>query len=189
MISDVGGFDIPVTLRVSDISPDNLKEVAERVGGFPLIIKDKIAGGHGIGVIQVDSQDRLNSVSQMVQTTKETKLFQVQQFLTHDRHARLIVLGGEVTDSIAYNKTSDDFRTNRAEKDIDVEPAKFSADVEQAAIRATASHLFDFGGVDVIEGQVENEGKNYVLEVNNPAYFPRSQLCTNVPTSEKWWNT
>lgn len=185
MISDVGGFDIPVTVRGSDISPDNLKEVAERVGGFPLIIKDKIAGGHGIGVIQVDSQDRLNSVSQMVQTTKETKLFQVQQFLTHDRHARLIVLGGEVTDSIAYNKTSDDFRTNRAEKETDVEPAKFSADVEQAAIRATASHLFDFGGVDVIEGQVENEGKNYVLEVNNPAYFPQSQLCTNVPISEK----
>ncbi|MBT7485684.1 MAG: hypothetical protein HN673_04895 [Rhodospirillales bacterium] len=181
LMSDLGGFAIPKTEKVTVPSDDQLAETAERVGGYPLIVKHKIPGGHGIGVIQVDSLEGLLSVARTVFAHGDTSSFQMQEFLAHDRHARLIVLGGEVIDSIAYNKTNDDFRTNRAEKDIDVEPVKFSKEVEQAAIRATEGHLFDFGGVDVIEGDDEN----YVLEVNNPAYFPRAQLSTKFPTSEK----
>jgi len=181
LMSELGGFSIPKTEKATVPSDDQLAEMAARVGGFPLVVKHKIPGGHGIGVIQIDSLAGLLSVARTVFAHGDTSSFQIQQFLPHDRHARLIVLGGEVIDSIAYNKTNDDFRTNRAEKDIDVEPMKFSKEVEQAAIRATEGHLFDFGGVDVIEG----EDENFVLEVNNPAYFPRSQLCTNFPTSEK----
>jgi len=181
VMSDLGGFAIPKTEKATVPNDIQLTEMADRVGGFPLVVKHKIPGGHGIGVIQVDSLEGFLSVARTVVAHGNTTSFQVQQYLAHDRHARLIVLGGKVIDSIAYNKTDDDFRTNRADKDIDVEPVTFSEEVEQAAIRATAGHLFDFGGVDVIEGDEEN----FVLEVNNPAYFPRAQLCTNFPTSEK----
>lgn len=180
-ISELAGLPVLPTETVDDLDAEALAAKVDRVGGFPVVVKDKIPGGHGVGIIKVEGMDSLLSVGRMVFDLHNRQVFQIQKFAPHPRHARLIVLGDEIVDSIAYNANPDDFRTNRSAEEIDVEPCKFSPETEQLAIRATRANGFDFGGVDILE----DGDARYLLEVNNPAYFARAELCTGVPTSER----
>ncbi len=181
VVQELAGIPTPRTEDVGDPDAASLMDKAERVGGFPLVIKDKVPGGHGVGVIKVESLESLRSIARLIFAQGRNKSFQIQQFIPHRRHARLIVLGGEVIDSIAYNGNDYDFRTNRSQDEINVEYWKFPEAVEQTAIAATRANLVDYGGVDIID----DDGDLYVLEVNNPCYFARAQLCTGYPTSER----
>ena len=171
---------MPPTETVRSLDPVTLLQQVERVGGFPVVIKDKIAGGHGAGVAKADNMETLLSIGRIVFETAQKSWFQIQEFLPHSGHARLIVLGDKVIDSIAYHSNDYDFRTNRSAEEMHVEPMKFPEEVERSAIRATHVSGYDFGGVDVILG----DDGHKVLEVNYPCYFARAELCTGVPTSE-----
>ena len=177
----LAGIPVPLSEVASDADEGTLREKVERVQGFPVVVKDKVPGGHGIGVMRADSMESLRSIARLILAQSRNKAFLVQQFVPHTQHARLVVLGDEVIDSIAYNAYAFDFRTNSTHDVVDVEPWKFPDAVEQLAIRAAHANLVDFGGVDIIV-----DGENlYVLEVNTPSYFPRAELCTHFPTSER----
>jgi glutathione synthase/RimK-type ligase-like ATP-grasp enzyme len=178
---ELAGIPTPRTEDVLDADAVSLLDKVERVGGFPLVVKDKVTGGHGIGVIKVESLESLHSIVRLIFAQGPNKSFQLQQFIPHAHHARLIVLGDQVIDSIAYNGNDYDFRTNRSQDEINVEYRKFPEAVERTAIAATRANLVEYGGVDIID----DDGDLYVLEVNNPCYFARAQLCTGYPTSER----
>ena len=175
------GVPTPPTVSIDTLDRDYLETKVAQVGGFPLIIKDKIPGGHGIGVVKAETMESLMWIGQMIfDTTKKTS-FRIEEFLPHTQHARIIVLGNKVIDSIVYHGNDYDFRTNRSDDEINVEPMKFSAEMEETAIRATHASGFEFGGVDIIV----SDDRHQLLEVNYPCYFPRSEECTGVKTSEK----
>lgn len=178
---ELAGVPTPPTEIVKSLEPEELARQVERVGGFPLVIKDKIAGGHGVGIVKAETMDNLHSIGRLIFDTGAKKEFRIQQFLRHSRHARLIVLGDQVIDSVAYNANDYDFRTNRSDDEIHAEPMQFGAEIERTAILATRANGYEFGGVDII---IDGDG-HWVLEVNHPCYFPRAQLTTGVPTSEK----
>ena len=125
--------------------------------------------------------DSLVWIGRMIFETTNKTSFRIEEFLPHTEHARLIVLGDQVIDGIVYHGNDYDFRTNRSDEEIHVEPMKFSEEMEQTAIRATHASGFEFGGVDMIV----SGGAHQVLEVNYPCYFPRAEECTGVKTSEK----
>ena len=180
-VQELVGIPAPRTEDVREADPASLMDKVEKVGGFPLVVKDKVPGGHGVGVIKVESLESLQSITRLILAQGRNESFQIQQFIPHPRHARLIVLGEKVIDSIAYNGNDYDFRTNRSRDEIKVEYWKFPEAVEQTAIAATRANLVEYGGVDIID----DDGDLYVLEVNNPCYFARAQLCTGYPTSER----
>lgn len=163
---------IPKTVYVMPRGNLFLEEQVEYVGGFPVIVKAK-GGSHGVGVMKIDSLDSLRSVIDYI---GQDSLIILRQFISTSTSARLIVLGGQVIDSIEYHTQGEDFRSNYGEEPI-VAAKKFSSDVEGVAQKAVSVLGLEFGGVDVI---MDSEGNPYLLEVNFPCYFGRAQLTTGV---------
>lgn len=153
-----------------------LKKYAEFLNGFPIVVKS--AGGqHGIGVMRIDSFESLTSVTDYLMAQQDR--FILREYIDYVSHARLIVLGDKVIDSIEYKRVANDFRSN-AGSDLTVLPKTFSNEIENVAIQAVRSLGYEFGGVDIL---IDEQGAFYIAEVNFPCYFPRAQHITGVDTS------
>lgn len=172
-------LQIPKTIPALTKDPHLLKQAAHFVGGYPLVLK-VLGKSHGAGLFKVSSEEELLTLVEPL--IREKKEVVMKEFIPHKKHARLIVLGGEVIDSIAYLASPDDFRTN-AGTDIRVIPEKFSAEIEALAIKAVHISGWEFGGVDVIIH--EETGRPYLAEVNFPCFFPRAEAITKTPIAEK----
>lgn len=165
---------LPIIKTIVDLPSDKalLKEYAEYLGGFPVIIKAQ-GGSHGVGIIRVDSFESLSSIADYI-LSQLPNYYVMRQYIDYKEHARLIVLGDKVIDSVKYHRVSGDFRSNVGHK-LKVEPMKFSATTEQIAIKAVDVLNAEFGGVDIL---IDKQGKEHLAEVNIPCYFPRTQLTT-----------
>lgn len=108
-LHEIHGLLLPKTIYVTSATHDQLEKASQTVGGFPLILKVQ-GGQHGIGVIKIDSLDTLVSVADLL--IKQQTFFVLRQFIRANSHARLIVLGDKVVDSIRYIAPQGDFRTN-----------------------------------------------------------------------------
>lgn len=164
---------LPVNKTVYTLT--NVRELLDRyveyLGGYPVIIK-AVGGSHGVGVMRFDSAPSLYAGADFLM--KSGGRYIMRQFVEHDSHARLIVLGDRVVDSISYVKTTDDFRTNASESPS-VQPATFSPEIERIAVEATAAIGSDFGGVDIM---IDRAGEPHIAEVNVPCFFARAQLAS-----------
>lgn len=171
---------LPVNKTVFHITRDRqtLQDYVAHLGGYPVIIKS-VGGSHGVGVMRFDSAPSLFAGIDFLIGSKGQ--FVMRQYIEHDAHARIIVLGGEVIDSIEYRKTSDDFRTNVGTAPL-VEVKKFDESIEQLAIDAVHALGSDFGGVDIM---LDKEGKPHIAEVNNPCFFPRAQKLSGIDIAGK----
>ncbi|MBT3413248.1 MAG: ATP-grasp domain-containing protein [Candidatus Jacksonbacteria bacterium] len=170
--------NIPVPKTVSYVSSNKelLRSSVEHVGGLPVVIK-VVGGSKGIGVMLADSYEGLFSIVDFL--SSRSIRFVLQEFIDAPSHARLIVLGNKVIDSIEYISNAGDFRTN-SDDTPNVAAKKFSKEVEEIAIEAAHALGVEFGGTDII---FDKKGNPYVLEVNSPCYFPRCQMTTGVDIS------
>jgi len=150
-----------------------LKKYVNYLGGFPVVIKI-IGGSHGIGVMKIDSFSSLFSIVDYIigQDNKAIML----EFVKTTTSARLIVLGGRVVDSIEYFAPKDEFRSNEG-KIPNVRKKKFSKEIQKIAVKGVELRGVEFAGVDIL---FDKKGKPYVVEVNFPCFFGRSQLLTGV---------
>lgn len=172
-------FDIPIIKTVSHVSGDFnfLKESVDYLGGFPVVIK--VTGrSHGEGVMKIDSMDSLVSVIGFLKKMEIEKMV-LRKFINFYRHARLIVLGDKVVDSIEYIVPENDFRTNAGTPVVKKE--EFPDNFKEIAIKAVNSMNYEFGGVDIL---IDKKSNPYLAEVNFPCYFPRNQLTTGVNVAE-----
>lgn len=169
---------IPMPRTVSHVVTDReiLKRQVAAIGGFPVIVK-VLGGTHGMGVMLVDSFESLYSVLGYVLGGNRVVL---REYIPSKKHARLIVLGDEIVDSIEYSVSGDEFRTNAGDN-ISVKPKTFSEEVERTAINGVRSLGLEFGGVDIILGAKNH----YLLEVNFPCNFVRAQEATGVDIAGK----
>lgn len=163
------GIKIPKTINYLPKDEELLARYAKYIGGFPLIVKTN-GLSHGKGVQKADSIEDLITIS-----NSDSGDSIMRQYVEHDGHARLIVLGGKVVDSIEYLKPDDDFRTNVGEPNV--RPKVYSSEIEEAAVRSVVGMGLDFAGVDVLIG---NNGEHYLAEVNFPCFFMRAQDTTGV---------
>jgi hypothetical protein len=165
--------DIPTPKTIDHVSADRtlLERYVKYLGGFPIILK-ATGLSHGVGVIKVDSSTALYSLVDYL--TRNDQHVIMREFVDTNRHARLIVVGNRVVDSIEYKAPRGDFRTNVG-KAPKVKPKKFSKAIEATAVQSVHAMGLEFGGVDIV---MDSHGRHYVLEVNFPAFFPRAQHIT-----------
>ncbi|KKP38275.1 MAG: ribosomal protein S6 modification protein, ribosomal protein S6 modification protein [Candidatus Peregrinibacteria bacterium GW2011_GWF2_33_10] len=173
-------YKLPIIKTIYDLTNNKilLKKYVDYLDGFPLIIK-VIDNSRGIGVIKVDSFESLLSIVDYLLSQNLDKHYLIKKFIDYTQHARLIVLGNKVIDSIEYKKVTNDFRSNAGDA-LNVVAQKFSDVINNTAIKATQVRGVEFAGVDVL---IDKAGGYYLAEVNSPCYFPRCQLTTGVDIS------
>jgi RimK family alpha-L-glutamate ligase len=172
------GVPVPKTIPYLRNDREFLKKAVEYLGGFPVILK-AMGGSHGVGVMRVDSFPSLFSIADVLNTWNQRLV--MKQYIDNPSHARLIVLGDEVIDSIRYTAQGEDFRSNVG-AEPQVAPEKFAPEVEAIAIQAVRAIGTEFGGVDIL---LDKNGGAYVAETNFPCYFPRAQKITGTDISGK----
>lgn len=173
-------YDLPINKTIFGASNDKtqLESAVKELGGFPIVIK--VAGGsHGVGVIKVDSFSSLHSVVDYLRNTTNEQ-FVLRQYVEHEAHARIIVLGNKVVDSTEYTSEQNDFRTNSA-KEPSVTAKDFGSEVNQIAIKSVNVLGLEFGGVDII---IDAKGQAHILEVNFPCFFPRAQRISGIDIAQ-----
>ncbi len=174
IVCEIHNIPMPLTVPILSNDVTHLQAAVEAVGGFPLIIK-VLGGSHGVGVMKFDTFSGMKSVVDVLLSDPEAQLI-AREFLKNKTHARLIVLGDKVIDSIEYQAIGDEFRTNVGEQPV-VVPKKSDATVEAVAVQITKARGLDFGGVDIM---FADDGSPLVLEINFPCFFGRAQLLTGV---------
>jgi len=163
---------IPKTIFALTNNRKLLLKYVEQLDGFPLIIK-AAGGSHGVGVIKVDSAETLFSLADYL-LVHDNNDFILREYIDYVHHARLIVLGNKVIDSIEYKRVRGDFRSNVGHE-LEVNKKKFTDVIEESAVKAVHSLGWEFGGVDVL---IDKNGNHYLIEVNMPCFFPRCQMIT-----------
>lgn len=170
------GVPVPKTIPYFRNDREFLKKSVDYLGGFPIILK-AMGGSHGVGVMRVDSFPSLFSLADVLVTWNQRLV--MKQYIDNPSHARLIVLGNEVVDSIRYTAQDGDFRSNIGTQP-QVTQEKFPADIEAIAVQAVRAIGTEFGGVDIL---LDGKGGAYVAETNFPCYFPRAQNITGTDIS------
>ena len=161
ILFDRAGVQMPKSVYLfATKDKEKLRQYCEHVGGFPVIVK-AIDRSHGEGVIRFDSFESLHSAMPMF--LNEPEEYILKQYVPHTEHARLVVVGDKVVDSIAYRKPADDFRTNNVHVP-DVYAKKFSPEIEEAALKATHAQGYAFGGADIL---LAEDGTFYLAEATN----------------------
>lgn len=164
------GVPAPRTINYLPKDRKALLRCVKEVGGFPVCLK-ALGGSHGIGVMRVDSEQSLFSVSDYLR--EQGEMVVMKEYCNVTSSARLIVLGDKVIDSIEYSAPKGDFRSNEGEVP-NVSQKHFSEMVNEIAIKAVRALGLEFGGVDIM---ITNDGAK-VAEVNYPCFFPRCQMLT-----------
>jgi RimK family alpha-L-glutamate ligase len=171
IVHEKAGLPVPRTIHSVSRDRGLLKKYVDALGGFPIIVK-AAGGSNGIGVMKVDSISSLYSIVDYV--SKNGKIVLREFIDSGGTHARLIVVGKKVVDSIEYRARNDDFRSNESETP-NVRPMKFSKEVEATALKATEVMGVEFAGVDIMLGE---NNAHYVTEINFPCNFARVQMST-----------
>lgn len=177
-ISLQGLYDIPIIKTVNFIVNDfvSLKDSVDYLGGFPVIIK--VTGrSHGEGVMKIESMESLVSVVGFLKKMDVANMV-LREFIDSCRHARMVVLGDNVIDSIEYIAPENDFRTNTGFPLVRKED--FPDSFKEIAVNAVKAMNCEFGGVDIL---IDKKNNPHLAEVNFPCYFPRNQLTTGVDIS------
>lgn len=145
------GIKTPYSVAISSVGMiDEVLKVLKADGKlkFPMIIKT-LRGTHGIGVMKVDSQASLVSVAQAVMSHGIDIM--LQEFIEHDKSARMIMIGDEL---LAANlrgqpEDKDEFRTN---SHLGSKTQKYEPKEEELALGKRIVELFGcrFCAIDYI---------------------------------------
>jgi ribosomal protein S6--L-glutamate ligase len=160
------GIHTPWSMAIGSLDiMDDALNYAEEQGHlkFPIILKT-LRGAHGIGVMKIDSRASLVSVIQVL--VSQGKQVMVQEFISHEKSARIVMLGNEM---LAANirtmqpkaKEKGEFRTN---SHLGAKTSKHDPSEEEMAIARKITESFGcrFCAIDYI---ITDDGI-IVLEVN-----------------------
>lgn len=158
----------PKTILINPADP--LPEIIEHLEGenqlvYPAIIKT-MRGTHGIGVMKVDSRASLVSVAQTLQ--KFGHEFLIQEFIAHERSARIITIGDKVLAANLRGQPAEtgEFRTN---SHLGSETTPYTPPEDEVALAIGCASLLGcaFTAVDYIIRELPDASKELiVLEVN-----------------------
>jgi ribosomal protein S6--L-glutamate ligase len=154
-------------------------EAAERLGGFPLVVKQP-SGRQGRGVWRVDALSELIAAAD--RHCREGKSLLVQRYLPTGgrRDLRLVVVGRKVLGAVALKPLPGDFRANFHLTGAAV-PVTPTPIWRRLALEAAASLGLDVAGVDLM---VDPEGRPWLMEVNYAPGFRGFQAATGVDVAD-----
>ncbi len=168
MVFEAAGLPVPPTVYAGSGSRELLRSFADRVGGFPLVVKSFGLSG-GVGVVRVDSFSSLFSVVDYV--LARGAMPALMPFLDAATHWRVVLVGDQAVATYRNPVAADDFRSHGSDDPADyhaVGPEPL-ARLAHSAMRALRR---EFGGVDILES---SSGELFLLEANFPCYFVPAQ--------------
>ncbi|WP_345532818.1 2OG-Fe(II) oxygenase [Viridibacterium curvum] len=170
------GLPVPRHFHCHSADRELLRDWAERLGGFPLIVKFAGFSG-GKGVLRADSLPALFSLVDFALTTGKVPM--LMSYVDEAEHWRVVVIGQQA--AVAYRNPLDvdDFRSYGSVAADDFTTA-VDADMAELAVDAVATLGLEFGGVDILR---HASGRLYLLEANFPCYHPHAEEHGGIPVS------
>lgn len=168
-ILDDKGIPIPKTVFVN--RQDDLKQAADLVGGFPLIVKTPV-GSFGAGVTIVESMRALKSF-----LLWDRPMYILQQYVKYSKgkDIRVFVINDAVAGSMMRSAKKGEFRSNIELGGVG-KPVEITEEEENIALRSIQALGLHYGGVDIMRG----EDGPVVLEVNSNPGFKELEKATGV---------
>ncbi|WP_420384656.1 ATP-grasp domain-containing protein [Roseivirga sp.] len=165
----IQNISTPKTIFCGTSDRKLLKDYANYLGGFPLILKTYGKSG-GLGVMSVDSLSSLYSLADYL--VAEDVAFQLKEWIEADSVERVTVLGNRVLYTISRAVGLEDFRTDYFKNHNEL--ISLDKESEQLAIQAAHACNYNFAGVDLIRRK--SDGKTFILEVNFPQNFAPHEI-------------
>ena len=163
------GLPTPRAVPGARMGRDALRDIVERLGGLPIVIK---VGGYegGVGVLVADTWRSTFSTLDYLWATGVTPL--LAAYVPDAVHWRVVVVGDRAVAAYQNDLLNDDFRSTPSLDlgDYIEDPPTGLAGL---AIDATRVLRRELAGVDILE---HPSGRRYLLEANFPCYFAHAQL-------------
>lgn len=168
--------NVPVPKSYVVINAENVDEIIEGIGYFPVILKS-VSGSHGKGVSIIESKMGLKSILQMIIREGNPEPFIVQRYVKEakGKDVRVFIVGQKIVGAMERIATKrDEFRSN-FHLGGRVRIAELSKREKEVAFAAKDACGLDFAGVDII--RTKNGPK--ILEVNSNPGLEGITLATN----------
>ena len=132
---------------------------------YPVILKT-IQGTKGVGVLFIESEKSLQSMTQLLFKIDEEISLILQNYIETDGDVRVMVLNNKVIGSMKREKVKGDFRSN-VHLGAEVREFKLTDKEKQDCIRAAKAVNGTWVGVDFITAKDREKDAPYILEVNS----------------------
>ena len=156
-------------------SPEGFHQATERLGGYPVVVK-QISGRQGQGIVLVETNDDAESFTSDHLDRRKGLL--VQRFIpTSGRQdIRVLVVGEKVIGAMELRPMEGDFRANyHLSKDSRFKD--LSPEQEKIALNAASAVGLEIAGVDLI---VDKKNRVSVIEVNSSPGFNGLEAATGL---------
>lgn len=157
----------------------NVKDIIERVGGAPLVIK-LLEGTQGLGVVLAETNNAAESVIEAFNGLQARVI--VQEFIKEAGGAdiRAFVVDGHVVGAMKRQSKEGEFRSN-LHRGGTASVVKLSDEEEIAAIKAARAMSLGVAGVDMLR----SERGPLILEVNSSPGLEGIEGATGIDIAKK----
>jgi len=154
---------------------EGFQAVLVRLGGYPVVIK-QVSGRVGEGVFLVNDDHKARLI--LHNNLETAKGILVQRFIPPENRfdVRVLVIGGQVAGAMKLKPEPGDFRSNFHLTHRSW-PVELSPELEEIALKATATLGLEIAGVDLI---VDTEEKVRVIELNYSPGFRGLEAATGL---------
>lgn len=162
--------DLPLPssyLLHKELLKENFEELANRLGGFPVVLK-AMRGNEGKGVFLINSIEDLANIYDSL----NPEPYFIQEFIPNDFDYRFVVFGGNVSvvKKRIRNKDSSEFRNNVSlGAEVEYLDPNELPELSDLAVKASKVKSLEVAGVDLVTSS--RDGKTYIFEVNPAPAF------------------
>ena len=161
------GVSTPRAIPMLSTRRADLRDSAEALGGFPLVVRFS-GGSGGAGIVRVDSLPALFSLCDYARSGGRVP--ELVEFRRNAESVRVVVIGSRAVAWTRGEIPDDDFRNAETEQ-----PQDYGTDVPNdlgdLAVAACGAVSTRYAGVDLLVSSAGAE----VLEANTPFYFGHFQ--------------
>lgn len=149
------------------------------IWGWPVIAKHE-KGYQGKSVRKFDSWEEEEKFVKKI-NEKNLGMFLWQKYLPTRWDIRVVIVDGKAIGGMKRSAVGEEFRSNFSLGGA-VEEWKLSDEERELAEKVARVCGLDYGGVDIMK---DNEGKNYILEVNRQCQFQGFEKSTGINVAQK----
>lgn len=174
------GVDIPRTVFVGE--GQDLKELVDSIGGFPVVIK-MLESTHGVGVLLAHNMLQTSSILEAFQKLGGRVL--LQEFIAEAEGAdiRAVVINGEVVASMRRQAKEGEFRSN-LHRGASAVPVELSYEEEEVAKKVALIMGMEVAGIDILRS---HRGP-LIMEVNVSPGLEGIEAVTGIDVAGAFFN-
>lgn len=166
------GVDTPRTVFVGE--GQNLSELVDSIGGFPVVIK-MLESTHGIGVLLAENMLQVSSILEAFQKLGERVI--LQEFIAEAEGAdiRVVVVNGEIVASMRRQAKEGEFRSN-LHRGASADRVILSWEEEEVSKKVARIMGLEVAGIDILRS---HRGP-LIMEVNTSPGLEGIETTTGI---------